>query len=152
LRLRSLFAATCLFGVVVSAACQGLARTAAADTPGPVRQTLLAAPVNLRVLPRDISRTDLDGLMHQYNEELGVSCTFCHAEGAGTRRLDFASDDNPRKQTARLMIAMLREINDKYLAQLGDPSYPVLVTCGNCHLGQSAPPHFEPKAVAASHR
>ncbi len=113
---------------------------------------VLAAPTNLRVLPRDISRTDLDGLMHQYNQELGVSCAFCHTEGAGTRRLDFASEDNPHKQTARLMIAMLREINDKYLAQLGDPSYPVLVTCGNCHQGQSDPPDFEPRAVAASHR
>lgn len=90
--------------------------------------------------------------MHQYNQDLGVSCSFCHAEGARAGHLDFASDDNPRKQTARLMIQMLDEINDKYLAQLDDPSYPVLVTCGNCHRGRFDPPDFEPEVTAASHR
>ncbi len=42
------------------------------------------------------------------------------------------------------MIAMLDEINSKYLAQLDDQKYAALVTCGNCHQGQADPPPFEP--------
>ncbi len=104
---------------------------------------------NLRVLPKDISAAELDGLMHRYDEELGVSCGYCHAENPQNGKINYASDENPRKETARLMIAMLRDINTKYLAQLGDPSYPVAVTCGNCHQGQTNPPDFDSSAAAA---
>ena len=42
--------------------------------------------------------------------------------------------------------AMLTDINDKYLAQLGsDSRYANPVTCGSCHLGQTSPPAFEGK-------
>ncbi len=108
--------------------------------------------MNLKVLPKDISARELDGLMHEYGEELGVKCGYCHTEDPQTGRLDYASDENPRKETARLMIAMLRDINTKYLAQLGDPSYPVIVTCGNCHQGQTNPPDFVPGSPALSQR
>ncbi len=111
-----------------------------------------AKPANLKVLPKDISSAALDGLMHEYGEELGVKCGFCHAVDLRTGRFDYASDENPRKDTARVMIAMLRDINTKYLAQLGDPSYPVLVTCGNCHQGRANPPDFLPGAAALSQR
>ncbi len=61
-----------------------------------------------------------------------------------TRKLDYVSDDVPAKQAARVMIAMLNDINDKYLTQLGrDARYAVPVTCGSCHQGRSSPPEFE---------
>ena len=103
----------------------------------------LAKPNNLRVLPKDSSAGDIKNLMDQYGRELGVKCEYCHAQSARTQQLDYASDDNPAKQTARVMIAMLDEINNKYLAQLDDQKYAVLVTCGNCHQGQADPPSFE---------
>jgi hypothetical protein len=104
----------------------------------------MAKPANLRVLPKDSSAADIKLLMDQYGEELGVSCDYCHAQNPRTQKLDYASDDNPAKQTARVMIAMLNEINTRYLAQLDDQKYAVLVSCGNCHRGQTNPPEFQP--------
>ena len=100
---------------------------------------------NLKVLPQTITEEELRKRMHEYEQGLGVPCGYCHAQDAQTRQIDYASDENPIKQTARLMIAMTRDINAKYLAQLGDRRYAQPVTCGNCHKGQADPPDFELK-------
>jgi Photosynthetic reaction centre cytochrome C subunit len=102
-----------------------------------------AAPRNLQVLPKDIPAGELVQLMVRYSQELGVQCQFCHAES--TAGIDFASDQSPAKLTARVMIGMLRDINTKYLAQVGDRRYSVPLTCGNCHQGQTTPPVYEAK-------
>ena len=102
-------------------------------------------PTNLQVLPASTSRAGVRSLMKQYERELGVSCSYCHVEDRDTGIIDYDSDDNPRKHTARLMIAMLQDINDKHLARLeGDRRYSQPVTCGSCHQGRSNPPVFEP--------
>jgi cytochrome c553 len=106
--------------------------------------TTIAPPKNLKVLPQNTSPADIKSLMEQYGEELGVTCEYCHARSTRTQTLDYVSDDNPAKQTARVMIAMLNEINTKYLSQLDDQKYAVLVSCGNCHRGRANPPEFEP--------
>jgi len=106
-----------------------------------------AKPVNLQVLPKDTSSASVGKLMKRFEKDLGVSCSHCHVEDAQTQKLDYASDENPRKQTARVMIAMLEDINNKYIAQLGgDRRYSVPVTCGSCHQGQSSPPEFDPRS------
>jgi hypothetical protein len=104
-------------------------------------------PVNLQVLPKDSSSASVGKLMKRFEKELGVTCNHCHVENPQTQKLDYASDDKPEKQTARVMIAMLDDINNKYLAQLGgDRRYSVPVTCGSCHQGQSSPPTFEARS------
>lgn len=105
----------------------------------------LPRPVNLQVLPQDISEAELGRTMKQFRDELGVTCSYCHIEIPDTQKLNYSADDNPRKQTARLMITMVREINDKYLAKLGDRRYTAQISCGSCHQGQSSPPGFEPR-------
>jgi hypothetical protein len=110
---------------------------------GPAREAP-SNPGNLRVLPKDSSAADIKILMDRYGQELGVKCEYCHTQDPRTQKLDYVSDDNPAKQTARVMIAMLDEINTKYLAQLDDQKYAVPVSCGNCHQGQADPPTFEP--------
>jgi hypothetical protein len=102
-----------------------------------------SAPRNLEVLPKDIPAGELVQLMVRYSQELGVQCQFCHAESA--QGMDFVSDQSPAKQTARVMIGMLRDINTKYLPQVGDRRYSVPLTCGNCHQGQTTPPVYEAK-------
>jgi len=102
-------------------------------------------PTNLQVLPQGISEADTVLLMVRYGQELGVQCTFCHVENPQTQQVDFVSDENPRKQTARIMIGMVRDINFKYLAQVGDRRYAVPISCGNCHQGQTFPPSYQPK-------
>lgn len=101
-------------------------------------------PVNLQVLPKHLSGKSVRKLMKQYSRELGVSCSHCHVEDSKTQTVDYVADDKATKQTARAMIAMLNDINDKYLASLGrDPRYSLPVTCGSCHQGQSTPLAFE---------
>jgi hypothetical protein len=130
--------------VAIAAALQGRNSSAANDQV-PSQGTSHPKPTNLKVLPRDISADDLDKLMHRYQRELGAPCGYCHEENPETKHIDFASDENPVKETARFMISMTSDINNKYLPQLGDLRYSEPISCGNCHRGQIDPPNFEPK-------
>lgn len=125
------------------AATFALLRLAIGAAPQAAQADIGAKPRNLKVLPNDISPADLIELMARYSQELGVQCQFCHAEGP--QGIDFVSDQSPAKQTARVMIAMLSDINNKYLAEIRDQRYSVPLTCGNCHLGQTTPPVYEPR-------
>ncbi len=89
----------------------------AAATPGaPPAARTPQKPKNLKVLPEN---TDLRKVMRQYAGDLGVECEFCHtAPDPVTHRADRASDANPVKETARYMIQMTSDLNDKYLADL----------------------------------
>ena len=119
-----------------------IAMDSSAESPSVPR----SKPVNLQVLPKDMSAASVGKLMKRFEQDLGVKCSHCHVEDPQTQKLDYVSDENPRKQTARVMISMLTDINDKFLAQLGgDRRYAVPVTCGSCHQGQSNPPAFEGK-------
>ena len=125
-----------LAGATLSAAWMAWADEAAAPA---------SPPTNLQVLPADSSRAGVRSLMKQYERALGVSCNYCHVEDRDSGFIDYASDENPRKHTARLMMSMLNEINDKHLAQLGgDRRYAQPVTCGSCHQGRATPQAFEP--------
>lgn len=132
--------------ILVSTALASFALAAAAMLAHAQQaQTAAAATSNLRVLPATLSKEDVRLLMKRYERDLGVSCSYCHVEDRETSVIDYASDDNPRKHTARLMIAMLEDINGKHLAQLGgDRRYSLPVTCGSCHQGRSSPPEFLP--------
>lgn len=98
------------------------------------------------MLPKDTPYAELVGLMTHYSQDLGVQCVFCHTQNPQTQQIDFASDESPAKLTARIMIGMVRDINEKYLAQVSDRRYAVPIKCGNCHQGQTFPPAFEPRS------
>ena len=66
-------------------------------------------------------------MMGAFRTALGVQCTYCHMQG------DFASDENPKKEIARHMITMMREINGKF------PDGQEHVTCYTCHRGAEEP-------------
>lgn len=70
---------------------------------------------NLKVLPKDISKHDLDSVMHHFTASLGVKCNFCHVRNEAEKKMDFASDDKPEKQIARKMMLMAIDINKNYL-------------------------------------
>jgi Photosynthetic reaction centre cytochrome C subunit len=133
-----------IFGVAIGAAPQTPGIQAASDRVT-VQQTSHPKPTNLKVLPKDISGDDIDKLMYGYQKQLGVPCGYCHEQNAETKQINYASDDNPVKQTARFMISMTGDINNKYLGQLGDRRYAQPITCGNCHRGQAQPPDFDSK-------
>ena len=99
-------------------------------------------PQNLKVLPED---TDLRKVMRGYTGDLGVECEFCHAApDPVTHRADRASDANPVKETARYMIQMTEDLNDKYLAEMPNRRYADPITCGTCHRGEKHPSIFVP--------
>ena len=134
---------------IPNASCQGADKQGppppAQSTASGTQSATGARSVNLKALSKDISAEDLRTLMHSYTKAIGAPCGYCHEESAQTKGLDFASDANPMKETARLMIRMTNDINNRYLAQLGDRRYAEPLTCGNCHQGHTSPPTFEPK-------
>ncbi len=137
---------SCLVFVVgVAAVCQAPESSKGAAVAAPAATVPHAKPVNLKALPKDTSASDIDKLMHDYNDELSVPCGYCHEVNPQTKQIDYASDENSVKETARLMITMTADINSKYLGQLGDRRYADPITCGNCHQGQVQPPNFVPK-------
>lgn len=108
-------------------------------------------PTNLQVLPKDIAPGQLMAIMHQFEGQLGVRCSFCHAGNEQTHHLDFASDAKPEKAAARVMMQMTHELNAKYLAELPDHGSMEQVSCGTCHRGQSTPAEFTPAPEEHEH-
>jgi hypothetical protein len=98
--------------------------------------------INLKVLPKDIPTRRLLDVMRGFTGALGVRCPFCHVgrEGMPLDSFDFASDQKRTKQTARLMLQMVRRIDDSTLTQIPERETPsVAVTCMTCHRGVNRP-------------
>ncbi|MBW4889335.1 c-type cytochrome [Mucilaginibacter sp. HMF5004] len=99
---------------------------------------------NLKVLPKDISKDDLEKVMHSWNDALGVRCNFCHARNAETNKMDMASDAKPEKEMAREMMKMTEQINKKYFKpEKEDKEHKddmmAAVNCMTCHHGSAHP-------------
>ena len=81
-------------------------------------------PKNLQILKPEEVRP----MMGAFRVALGAQgCNFCHVQG------DNASDENPKKVTARKMIEMVNHINSQF------PDGKVHVTCYTCHRGKAEP-------------
>lgn len=92
---------------------------------------VVAPPRNLKILAADDT---LIYAMQGFNEALGVQCTYCHVPG------DFASDTNARKETARRMIAMVRQVESFFPSTGGVfPRGYHEVDCSTCHRGSVKP-------------
>jgi hypothetical protein len=97
---------------------------------------------NLKVLPKDISSKDLQEIMvDDFEDGLGVTCGFCHANAKDGHGLDFASDARPEKEIARAMMRMTLGINKKYFKAKHQAigSNALTVTCTTCHKGEAFP-------------
>lgn len=103
-----------------------------------------APPKNLQVLAPDVQ---FPALMQTFNAALGVQCVYCHVAG------DFASDANPKKDVARAMLRMLKQVathfpdsgNDfEHSRYLPFPEGKQYVTCYSCHRGMVIPANTLP--------
>lgn len=111
------------------------------------------APVNLQVLPKDLTGQQVHEIMEGWAGSLGVHCDTCHAADPagpgpnGRPRLKFDLDTKPQKQMARIMYKMTEDIKANYVSKvaaldtMGSPAAPV--TCGTCHRGHLDPEAFE---------
>jgi hypothetical protein len=104
------------------------------------------APTNLKVLPKSLTGAQVHEIMHQWESALGVECETCHVRdpqklGANGRpQFDYANDSKPVKATARVMYAMVEDINSNYIAKIEGSGLPV--SCGTCHRGRISPEPF----------
>ena len=129
-------------GLLLALAVAGSA-SAQSEAP-PAGRGRGAPPRNLQVLPKDTAPQDVAALMQQFTRALGVQCTYCHvqntpppltveeaaaqaaanppAAGRGRGRgpagpqMDFAADDKRQKQTARLMVRLVNDLNARIAA------------------------------------
>jgi len=94
-----------------------------AETPG----------VSLKVLPPNTPVHGPDSLMGEFRDALSVDCAYCH--GGGPQM----NDINPRKDLARKMILLVRQINTNFPGTGVFPAGPQMVTCYTCHRGDPHP-------------
>jgi hypothetical protein len=98
---------------------------------------------NLKILPKNISKEDLDKVMDHFKTALGVKCSFCHAPSKDTAQKwpDFASDDKPEKNIARGMMKMTSKINKKFFKDNKNEQGVTVpaVECMTCHRGSPHP-------------
>ena len=97
---------------------------------------------NLKLLPKNISSEKLSRIMiDDFEDGLGISDSPRYAKEKDSNRLDYASDEKPEKQVARLMMKMTMGINKKYFklkyAMIGDST--LEISCVTCHNGQPHP-------------
>lgn len=99
---------------------------------------------NLKVLPKDITKDQLDKVMHNFTEGLSVNCEFCHVRNEDTHKMQFDLDRKTAKSKARIMLKMTMDINKKYLSQLSEFSDHIeKVECITCHRGNKEPKMLE---------
>ena len=89
--------------------------------------------VNLKVLPPD-TQVHGGGVMHDFRDALSVDCAYCHGGGR-----PFETEANPRKDIARNMILLVRQINANFPGTGVFPVGPQAVTCYTCHRGDPHP-------------
>ena len=146
------------FAVAVSASAQNEAPAAGRGRGAP--------PRNLQVLPKDTAPQEVGAMMQQFTRALGVQCTYCHvqntpppltaeeaaaqaaanppAAGRGRGRgqgpqMDFAADTKRQKQTARLMLTLVNDLNARIAAIPGRRADVSRVQCATCHRGVPNP-------------
>jgi cytochrome c2 len=95
---------------------------------------------NLKVLPKNISKDDLDKVMDGFKAALGVKCNFCHAPRKDDpKKMDFASDEKNHKLIAREMMKMTAKINKKYFHEKDKEGKVTNISCISCHNGKEEP-------------
>jgi len=95
---------------------------------------------NLKVLPKNISKEELDNVMDGFKAALGVKCNFCHAPRKDdAKKLDFASDEKHHKLIAREMMKMTAKINKKYFHRKDKEGKMTNISCMSCHNGKEEP-------------
>ena len=97
---------------------------------------------NLQMLPKDIGKQKLVGIMRDWAGGLGVRCNHCHVGPENLQGMDFATDEKEAKRVARVMIEMSRAINKQYVGSWaeGEEEKHQTVACFTCHRGQPKPP------------
>jgi tetratricopeptide (TPR) repeat protein len=99
-----------------------------------MRKVLLAAVAILSRLDAQTPPQDIMPLMQEIVQGLGVQCEYCHSAPRGS------GQPEPKKDIARQMIAMTRELNTRVQTATGKPAAEAAqVKCVTCHRGVPIP-------------
>ncbi len=96
---------------------------------------------NLKVLPKNTTKEQMDSVMKHFSASLGVRCNYCHVFNQEQKAMDFASDGNKNKNIARDMWHMTAKLNKKYfdVKDSKDITARLEVSCYTCHHGAEHP-------------
>lgn len=139
--------------LAVSTAAQAPQSDQPAPAAGQHHRPPAPKPTNLKVLPKDLTGDQVMEIMHGWAGQLGVECDTCHTVDPtkkmpnGRPMLKFADDSKKEKETARLMLKMSMDINEKtsMVESTHDNAEAAKkVTCGTCHRGHLDPPAYVP--------
>jgi hypothetical protein len=89
---------------------------------------------SVKVLPTNIPVHGADSIMGDFRDALSVECAYCHGGGRPQE-----VDVNPRKDIARKMILLVRQINANFPGTGVFPVGDQEVTCWTCHRGDPHP-------------
>ncbi|MCW3112344.1 MAG: hypothetical protein JWR18_740 [Segetibacter sp.] len=112
---------------------------------------------NLKVLPKNTTKKEMDSIMRHFSMSLGVKCNFCHIRNNDAQKtMNFASDSSKHKQIARSMYKMMNKINKKYFKPEDDENRNMAnnanripqVSCYSCHHGKENPENRPPAPSA----
>jgi hypothetical protein len=90
--------------------------------------------VSLKLLPVETKVHGAESLMGEFRDALSVDCNYCHGGGKPQEW-----DLNPRKDIARKMIMLVRQINAQFPGTGVFPQGDQEVTCWTCHRGDPHP-------------
>jgi hypothetical protein len=108
---------------------------------------------NLKVLPKNTTKKEMDTIMRHFALSLGVRCNFCHARNNDAQKsFNFASDSSKNKLVARNMYKMMTKINKKYFKPEDNENRDLSnnanripqVSCYSCHHGKENPENRPP--------
>jgi len=95
---------------------------------------LLLALFSLPAYSQMPPQGDIFATMQVFTQQLGVKCSYCHSAERGS------GQPEPKKEVARAMMAMTRDLNAKIQAATGKPpAENVQVQCITCHRGVAIP-------------
>src|SRR5262245_8403046 len=80
----------------------------------------------------DLSTSQFIPVMNFFAASMGRRCNFCHVNNQG--QWDYASDAKPEKNTAREMIKLVMDTNNRLTQLKLDP-----ISCYTCHRGRNSP-------------
>src|SRR5438105_3532959 len=97
----------------------------------PQEKTVEQVEKNIKVLT-GLPQSLLIPVMNFFSASMGRRCNFCHVNNQG--QWDYASDAKPEKNTAREMIKLVFDTNNRLTTLKLDP-----IACYTCHRGRNSP-------------
>jgi hypothetical protein len=150
MRFRHVIITSGALAMVVLAASLAMAQ----QPPAPAgRGAAPPEPTNLKVFPAGTTTAQLLPAMRAFSAALGTNCGYCHVwTGPGLPTNNYASDEKPAKEVARVMMRMATEVNNNLAANIkGKPAAEITrVQCMTCHRGEAIPKLPPPAPAGAA--